>query len=49
MERKNVVALTNWKRSNYRMPLLVSGARQIGKTYSILSFGAKEYKNDLPA
>jgi len=45
MERKNVAELTKWKRSDYRMPLLVSGARQIGKTYSILSFGAKEYKN----
>jgi len=45
MERKNVLELTKWKRSNYRMPLLVSGARQIGKTHSILSFGANEYKN----
>jgi len=45
MERKNVTELTKWKRSDYRMPLLVSGARQIGKTYSIISFGAKEYKN----
>ena len=45
MERKNVAELTKWKRSDYRMPLLVSGARQIGKTYSIISFGAKEYKN----
>ena len=45
MERKNVVELTKWKRSDYRMPLLVSGARQIGKTHSILSFGANEYKN----
>ena len=45
MERKNVTELTKWKRSDYRMPLLVSGARQIGKTYSIISFGAKEYRN----
>jgi len=45
MERKNVSELTKWKRSDYRMPLLVSGARQIGKTHSIISFGAKEYKN----
>ena len=47
MERKNVTELTKWKRSNYRMPLLVSGARQVGKTHSIISFGAKEYKNVL--
>ena len=45
MERKNVIELTKWKRNTYRMPLLVSGARQVGKTHSILSFGAKEYKN----
>ena len=45
MERKNVIEFTKWKRSDYRMPLLVSGARQIGKTHSILSFGANEYKN----
>jgi len=47
MERKNVAELTKWKRSNYRMPLLIIGARQTGKTYSIISFGAKEYKNVL--
>ena len=45
MERKNVIEFAKWKRSDYRMPLLVSGARQIGKTHSVLSFGAKEYKN----
>jgi len=45
MERKNVIELSKWKRSSYRLPLLVSGARQIGKTHSILYFGAKEYKN----
>jgi len=45
MERKNVNDFTNWKRSNYRMPLLLSGARQTGKTHSVLSFGASEYKN----
>ncbi|MDR2042196.1 MAG: ATP-binding protein [Tannerella sp.] len=27
------------------MPLLVTGARQIGKTHSILAFGKKEYRN----
>jgi len=45
MERKSDDELTKWKRSKYRMPLLVSGARQIGKTHSIISFGAREYKN----
>jgi len=45
MERKNVAELIKWKRSDYRMPLLLSGARQIGKTHSVISFGLKEYKN----
>jgi len=47
MERKSVAKLTNWKRSNYRMPLLITGARQIGKTHTILEFGKKEYRNML--
>lgn len=31
--------LHSWKDDKYRMPLLVRGARQVGKTYSIRSFG----------
>lgn len=27
------------------MPLIVYGARQVGKTYTILSFGKSEYQN----
>ena len=27
------------------MPLIVHGARQVGKTYTILSFGKENYKN----
>ena len=45
MERKNGSHLTKWKRNDCRLPLLVSGARQVGKTHSIISFGKKEYKN----
>ena len=34
-----------WKRSPYRKPLILQGARQVGKTYSILEFGREEYEN----
>ncbi len=37
--------LIEWKNSPYRKPLLIYGARQIGKTYSMLSFGKAEYEN----
>jgi len=45
MKRKIEQKLINWKNSENRMPLIVNGARQIGKTYSILEFGMKHYKN----
>lgn len=34
-----------WKGSKYRKPLILQGARQVGKTYSILEFGRTEYEN----
>ena len=37
--------LYNWKNSKYRKPLIVQGARQVGKTYAILEFGKKNYEN----
>ena len=45
MKRKIDQKLINWKNSENRMPLIVNGARQIGKTYSILEFGMKNYQN----
>lgn len=45
MERKIEKQLVHWKQTSNRMPLIVSGARQVGKTYTILSFGKKQYKN----
>lgn len=35
----------NWKNSNSRKPLLIYGARQIGKTFSMLDFGNHYYSN----
>jgi uncharacterized protein len=45
MERKIKKYFTSWKKSSGRMPLMVVGARQVGKTYSILSFGNSNYNN----
>ena len=36
--------LSEWKASENRLPLIVRGARQIGKTYSIREFG-RSYKS----
>ena len=45
MYRKIMAYLKLWKESPYRKPLILQGARQVGKTYSILEFGRKEYEN----
>lgn len=45
MERKIMKELIAWKESPYRKPLVLQGARQVGKTYSILEFGRKNYEN----
>ena len=45
MDRKIMDYFRAWKDSNYRKPLILQGARQVGKTYSILEFGRKEYDN----
>ena len=37
--------LKKWKISTSRKPLIMYGARQIGKTYSLLEFGQSEYDN----
>ncbi len=45
MYRKIMKYLEDWKNSPYRKPLILQGARQVGKTYSILEFGRREYEN----
>ncbi len=37
--------LLNWKNTANRKPLLLQGARQVGKTYLINEFGKNEYHN----
>lgn len=45
MERKITQYLEAWKESEHRKPLILQGARQVGKTYSILEFGRTHYEN----
>lgn len=45
MERKMSKKLLEWKNDIEKMPLIIYGARQVGKTYSVLSFGKENYKN----
>ena len=45
MERKISNVLLNQKNDKEKTPLIVYGARQVGKTYTILSFGKQNYKN----
>ncbi len=37
--------LREWKQSNSRKPLLVFGARQVGKTYALINFGKTYFDN----
>lgn len=45
MYRKITDFLEQWKESEHRKPLILQGARQVGKTYSILEFGRTHYDN----
>ncbi len=45
MYRKITRYLESWKESQYRKPLILQGARQVGKTYSVLEFGRTHYEN----
>ena len=45
MYRKVFDYLKSWKESKYRKPLVLQGARQVGKTYAVLQFGKEEYDN----
>ena len=47
MERKIEKFYQKWKQDIIRKPLLLYGAKQIGKTFSVLDFGKKEYKNTI--
>lgn len=45
MKRDIYRDLENWKTSKRRKPLILNGARQVGKTWSLKHFGKASYKN----
>jgi len=45
MKRDNYQHLNAWKNSTRRKPLVLNGARQVGKTHAIKYFGKTAYKN----
>ena len=45
MKRNIYYKLLQWKNSSYRKPLVIKGARQVGKTYIVNEFGKNEYEN----
>ena len=44
MYRKKMEELKKWKESSDRKPLIIRGARQVGKTWLMKEFGAQEYE-----
>ena len=44
MDRKILKDLITWKNNTTRKPLILRGARQVGKTYIIKQFGNEYYE-----
>ena len=44
LKRKIDIYLIEWKKDKNRLPLIIKGARQIGKTNAIRNFGINNYK-----
>ena len=47
LKRRIYDFLLEWKQRQNKKPLIVNGARQVGKTYIIREFGKQEYNNFL--
>jgi predicted AAA+ superfamily ATPase len=47
MKRRVSKSLLKWKNSSRRMPLIINGARQVGKTYIVELFGEEHYESVL--
>ncbi len=45
MKRAAYKQLLDWKQQSNRKPLIIQGARQVGKTYLMKSFGAAEFQD----
>ncbi|OYT17875.1 MAG: nuclease [Bacteroidetes bacterium 4572_77] len=47
MIRKITEKLIEWKNNPHHKPLLIRGARQVGKSFSIMEFGKKYFEGDV--
>jgi predicted AAA+ superfamily ATPase len=47
MERDIYHKLFEWKKSDLRKPLILRGARQVGKTYALIAFAEREYTDSV--
>lgn len=45
MYRKQIEKLIKWKSDENRKPLIIKGARQVGKTWLMKEFGREQYQN----
>ena len=45
MERELFTKLERWMNKKNRKPLIIQGARQVGKTWIMKEFGARFYEN----
>ena len=45
MRRKAIEQLAAWKERDDRKPMILKGARQVGKTWLMKAFGEKYYDN----
>ena len=45
MYRTAIEKLYRWKESKHRKPLIIEGARQVGKTWLMKEFGSKAYED----
>ena len=45
MYRIAIEKLYKWKEKKYRKPLIIEGARQVGKTWLMKEFGKKAYED----
>jgi uncharacterized protein len=44
IQRNALQLLVKWKNSSDRKPLVLQGARQVGKTWLLKHFGEREFK-----
>lgn len=45
MERHAMSRLVDWKNTSYKKPIIINGARQVGKTWLLKKFGSQYFDN----